>query len=130
MFPLYSVVIYLLRKLGDETLYIELAFAAVVVHVADLAENWSLFPSHVVHAADGPHAADVTTGISSVEAVLIVEVNGYLQSLFRILHPFEDLLSPVHAQEAVHLALAYQLALCRVPQIVTTASLLQLIPAQ
>ena len=40
-----------------ERVYVELAPAALVVHVADLAEDGPLSPALVVDAADGPHAA-------------------------------------------------------------------------
>lgn len=41
--------------------------------------------------------------------------------------PLEDLLGPVHAQETVHFALANQLQLGRIPQIVVGVRLLQLL---
>ena len=46
-----------------EGVHVELALAALVVHVADLAEDGPLSPALVVDAADGPHAACRRTGL-------------------------------------------------------------------
>lgn len=46
----------LLAILPDKVCHIKLAFAAIVIHVANLAKNVSLLPALVVDAANRPHA--------------------------------------------------------------------------
>lgn len=54
-------------------LHVKLSFAAGVVHVPNLPENFSLLPAHVVDAHDGPRAAGETVGVSSVQLVLVIK---------------------------------------------------------
>ena len=53
----------------------------------------------------------------------------HLDGLLRPLGPLQDLLGPVHAHEAVHLAHVHHLQLSRVPQLVVSGAALQLIAA-
>lgn len=41
---------------GHESAYVELSFAAFVVHEADFTEHGALGPALVVDTANGPHA--------------------------------------------------------------------------
>lgn len=110
----------------DKAWNIEFSLAALVVHVADLAKDLALLPPHVVHSANGPHATDVSVGISTVQAVLVVQVNGDSERFFRALCPFEDLLRPVHPQEPMHFAIFHQLELRGVPQVVVCFAFFEL----
>lgn len=84
----------------------------------------------VVDAGDAPHAADVAVGVAAVELVLVVEVQRRRERLFRARAPLEDLLCPVHAHEAVHLAEVHHFALRRVPYVLVRLRRLKLRPAQ
>lgn len=53
--------------------HVELALAAVVVHVADFAENRPLFPSLIMNSADAPHTANEAIWIAAIEVVPVVE---------------------------------------------------------
>ena len=45
-------------------------------HVAYFPENRSFAPSAVVHAADAPGNAGISVGVTTVQQVAVVEVNG------------------------------------------------------
>lgn len=83
----------------------------------------------VVDARDAPHAADVAVRVAAVELVLVVEVDRRVEGLLRGGAPLEDLLRPVHAHEAVHLAEVHHLALRRVPDVLVRLRRLKLRPA-
>lgn len=60
-------------------LYVELPFAAGVIHVSNLAENLALLPSHVVDAHHRPGAAREAVGIFPVQLVLVVQKDAPLR---------------------------------------------------
>ena len=80
-------------------------------------------------ATDAPHAADVAIGVTAVELVLVIQVNRRFERLGGRFRPLENLLGPVHAQEAMHFAQVHHLLLRRVPQVIVSLALLQLLPA-
>ena len=69
-----------------------------------------------MHPADGPGDTGVAVAVAAVERVAVVLTDGDAQRRGRIRRPLEDLLGPVHAHVAVHLAGAHHLLLGRVPQ--------------
>ena len=54
--------------------YVELAFAALIVHESDLAEHGALPPALVVDAADAPHAAHIAVGITPIQLILVIQI--------------------------------------------------------
>ena len=71
----------------NKCINLELAFAAIVVHVTDLTKNLPLTPTLVVDATYGPHATNISIRVSAVEAVAVVEVKRRCQGLLRTGHP-------------------------------------------
>ena len=65
-------------------------------HSPYFPEDGPLSPPLVVDAAHGPHHTDVTVGVATVEAVVVVQVQGDAESLLRRLGPLEDLFGPIH----------------------------------
>mmetsp|Transcript_46187 Transcript_46187/g.67463 ORF Transcript_46187/g.67463 Transcript_46187/m.67463 type:complete len:431 (+) Transcript_46187:730-2022(+) len=78
---------------------------------------------------DRPGGAHVAVGVPAVQREAVVEVVRVLERRGGVRCPLEDLLGPVHAQEAVHLPLRHHLDLRGVPQIVVGAPLRQLVQA-
>ena len=73
--------------------------------------------ANIVHS-DGDYTeqqfatlTNIAVGVSAVQTVLVVEVDGISERLLGTVCPLQDLLCPVHAQEAVHLAFNHQLLL-------------------
>lgn len=96
---------------------VEFTLTAGIIHIANLAENVPLLPTceqtdqdgqnvssiqaveytHIVDAADGPHASDVAARIASIKAVLVVEVDSNPKGFFGAFGPLQDLFGPIHA---------------------------------
>lgn len=57
--------------------------------------------------------AYVSIGVPPIQLIAVVEVDGKLQGLLGRAGPLQDLLGPVHPQEAMHLALLDHLELRR-----------------
>lgn len=117
------LLVHLTAVSHDKGIYIEFATASLIVHVPNLTEDSPLLPAHVMDAANGPHAAHIAVGVATIQTVLVVQQDRVLQRLLRCRCPFQNLFGPVHAQKAVHLSLAYQLQLRRVPQVVISERL-------
>ena len=60
----------------------------------------------------GKHVlTNITVRIPTIQVVLVIQVDGFLQSFLRGRGPLQDLFCPVHAQKSVHLALPHHLNL-------------------
>ena len=66
-------------------------------------------------------------GIAAVERVAVVELDHHVERLARRRGPLEDLLAPQHAQVVVDAALAHELALRGVPQLVVRLGACELV---
>mmetsp|Transcript_14739 Transcript_14739/g.25662 ORF Transcript_14739/g.25662 Transcript_14739/m.25662 type:complete len:244 (+) Transcript_14739:266-997(+) len=107
---------------------VKLAFAACVVHVADFPKHSALGPAHVMNANHAPHDPHIAPWVTSIQLVLVIQVDGHLNGLLRAGAPLQDFLGPVHAHEAVHFPQVHHLMLCRVPQLIVCSALLPLLP--
>jgi len=73
-----------------------------------------------------PGNAGVPVWITPIKRILIIQVYGSSDSLFRAGCPLKDLLGPVHAHGPVHPAAPHHLPLRRVPQRVVGPGVLEL----
>ncbi len=62
---------------------IKFSSTAIQVHVTNLAEDRAVKPGPVMNPADTPGNARVTIGITAIQGVSVIEVNGIGQGLFR-----------------------------------------------
>ena len=61
-----------------------------------LPKDLPLRPAHVMDPGDGPHATHVTVWVPAIERVLVIQMDGDPERLFRGGRPFKDLLRPIH----------------------------------
>merc|ERR1719273_2572206 len=90
--------------------------------------SFPLAPALVMDAGDAPHNSHKPVWVVSVQGEPVVEPEGLLERLLGAGRPLQDLLGPVHPEEAVELALLHQLGLRGVPQVVVRPAGLQLLP--
>jgi hypothetical protein len=96
--------------------YREFVCSVFRAHVPDKAENGALGTPGMVITAKHPKDSAVGIGIAAVEAELVVELNHDGDSVPRRSGPFEELLSPEHAQVVVDSAFADELDLGGIPK--------------
>merc|ERR1719270_792518 len=113
--------------LENKFVHIKFPLAASIVHVPDLPKHLSFSPTLIVNTSNAPHDTHIAIWIIAIQGISIIEPDRFLKCLLRTLSPLQDLLCPVHPQEAVHLALLDKLKLGSVPQVIMCPALLQLL---
>lgn len=68
---------------------------------------------------------NIAIGISTIKTIFVIEIDCCCQGIIWTLHPLQNLLCPIHSQEAMHFTLSHQLYLlmaviefeCRTPKL-------------
>merc|ERR1719440_2022017 len=73
-----------------------------------------------------PSHASIAVWVPAIQGILVIKFDANLEWLFWALGPLKNLLRPIHAHEAVHLASSAKLVLSCIPQLIMGFRLLKL----
>ena len=69
-----SLLCFHILELVDILIHVKLSLTSIVVHEANLSENFPFLPPLIVHTTNGPHATNKTICIVPIQTKVVVEV--------------------------------------------------------